>query len=355
MKQPLSTRKHARTHPARPLVAILGGPRLHSRLDLLERLRDRYEFVGVGSSPRNPELFAKHGFAYHHWRLSRAFDPVGDLSAFQRIIALLEKLRPTLVHTFGGKTSVGGRLAARFVGTPAVVGTLTGLGSLYMNPGLPRLAARKWYEKLQKAACRHSDLTIFLNRSDLHDYVSRGVVPSTKAALIPGTGVRADVFDPCQLSPSERAAARADAGAGTSSPLILTVARVVPTKGISELAQAAKIVRSRCPAAQFAVAGGVDTEGIDRFSLSELDETRTDVCLLGERRNMPALLAGSDIFVFPTPHREGMPRAVLEAMSMKLPVVATDVPGCNEAIEDGGRACWFHPVMSRPSRKRSCA
>lgn len=334
MKQPQSTQKHVRTGPNRPLVAILGGPRLHSRLDLLDHLCDRYEFVGVGSPPHNHELFAQHGFAYHDWRLPRVFDPVGDLNAFRRIIALLEELRPSLVHTFGGKASVGGRLAARFVGTPAVVGTLTGLGSLYMNPDLRRLAMRKAYEHLQKTACRHSDLTIFQNRADLNDYVGRGLVPSAKAALIPGGGLRADVFDPCRASPSERAAARASAGIGATSTLVLTVARVVPTKGISELARAAKIVKSRCPGVQFAVAGGVDTGSIDRFSSSGLEEIRTDVRLLGERRNIPPLLASSDNFVFPTPHREGMPRAVLEAMAMKLPVVATDVPGCNEAIEN---------------------
>jgi N,N'-diacetylbacillosaminyl-diphospho-undecaprenol alpha-1,3-N-acetylgalactosaminyltransferase len=62
---------------------------------------------------------------------------------------------------------------------------------------------------------------------------------------------------------------------------------------------------------------------------------KRDVHWLGHRSDIPSILSISDIFVLPSIYREGIPRVLLEAAAMKLPIVTTNSPGCKEVVENG--------------------
>jgi glycosyltransferase involved in cell wall biosynthesis len=122
---------------------------------------------------------------------------------------------------------------------------------------------------------------------------------------------------------------RAHLGGGTRRPVVLTVARLAPQKGLEVLLSAAALLSE----AIFVVAG----DGPDRDALAAQADAAgisDRVRLLGPRRDIPDLLAACDVFVLPS-IVEGLPLSVLEAMAAARPVVATRVPGTDEAVLDG--------------------
>ena len=111
--------------------------------------------------------------------------------------------------------------------------------------------------------------------------------------------------------------------------------RVIRTKGVEEYAMAAGQVRRHHPNAHFLLVGPADEKSLDRLSPQEVADLRGAVNWPGPRSDIPQVLAASDLFVLPTFYPEGIPRVLLEAASMGLPLVATRSPGCVEVVEDG--------------------
>lgn len=123
--------------------------------------------------------------------------------------------------------------------------------------------------------------------------------------------------------------------------LVLSAGRLVYEKAYEVLIQSIKLVRSEGTVVFLAIAG----EGELRDKLQELiDELalRGSVCLLGNREDVPALMSDADLFVMSS-RSEGMPMALLEAMSFGLPVIATRVGGVEEVIEDSSQGMLVPP------------
>jgi glycosyltransferase involved in cell wall biosynthesis len=151
--------------------------------------------------------------------------------------------------------------------------------------------------------------------------------------------VATDEFRP---DPDRRARARKELGVLDGAPLIGTVSNLNPQKGIEYLVRAAALVHQDFPDLFIRVFGAY-TPTHDRYAAQLRDEARERGLLEGARlafvdpgTRVPELLPALDVFLFTSvPRSEGVPTAVLEAMACGLPVVATDVGGIREAVEDG--------------------
>jgi glycosyltransferase involved in cell wall biosynthesis len=190
------------------------------------------------------------------------------------------------------------------------------------------------YEPLQKLACRWADATVFQNADDARELERRGVVRDGRTIVIPGSGVRTDVFE------SHRGRAptldlRADLGLDGSRMLVAMISRIVRSKGVLDFAAAARRVRRIEPGIRFLLVGPADSESLDALTAEELSELHGSVTWVGARKDVKQILALADVFVFPSFYREGVPRVLLEAASMGLPLVAADGPGSNDVVEDG--------------------
>ena len=117
--------------------------------------------------------------------------------------------------------------------------------------------------------------------------------------------------------------------------VVTMISRLIRSKGVLEFMDAARAVHLNYPHVRFLLIGPEDKESIDRLDAVELTELKQTVIWPGVRRDIPAVLAISDIFAFPTAHGEGIPRVLMEAASMRLPIVTTDAPGCNEVVDNG--------------------
>jgi glycosyltransferase involved in cell wall biosynthesis len=318
-----------------PKVLFVGGEDVHARIDLMRGLSEDHIVAAAGTNADLASAFALAGFRYFAYPLARGVGPRSDVCAFVMLWRLMRSYRPDIVHAFDTKPGIYGCLAARLAGVPVVVGTITGLGSLYGEDtaGLP--IVRGIYERLQRLTARQADLTIFQNRCDREEFVARRIVPAAKAALVAGSGVATETFDLAHFSNAQRREVRASLGIQPGVPLVTLISRVIRSKGIEEFVAAARIVRQKSPNTHFLLVGPADRDSVDSFRAEELAELGRVVAWPGPRRDIAAVLAASDIFVLPSYMREGIPRVLLEAASMALPLISTDSPGCNDVVEDG--------------------
>ena len=331
-----------------PKVLLVGGPDVDARLELMRCLGAAVDVSAIGSHPTLHGKFSAEGFGYSAYRLSRQVNPISDLLTIIQLVFIFRRLKPHIVHTFDTKPGVWGSLAARWAGVPVVVGTLTGLGSLYASDRLTTRFIRTIYQTLQKLACHLSDLTVFQNRDDARQFIADGVIPADRAMVIPGSGVSTDVFAPARVSDQEQAQLRSELGIRPDEAVVTMISRVIRSKGVLEFMAAARAVRLACPSARFLLIGPADDESVDRLTATELTQLKRAVTWPGPRRDIPAVLAVSDIFVLPSAYREGIPRVLLEAASMELPVVTTDSPGCNDVVEDGVNG-FLVPLRDAPA------
>jgi glycosyltransferase involved in cell wall biosynthesis len=314
---------------------LVGGPDVDARIELMRELDGDFRLVAVGTAPELQSHFQEAGFAYENYPLKRRVNPPADLRTLVSLTCLFRRHRPDIVHSFDTKPCALARLAARFAGVPVVVGTLPGLGSLYVNDGIATRATRFIYEWLQRIACHRADLTIFQNHEDAREFLDRGIVPAGRSTVVPGSGVNTDFFDPTKISKPERDQVRTELRVHSDALLITMVSRLIRSKGVLEFAAAAEQVHELHPEVKFLIVGPEDNESLDRLTSSELAQITQFVTWTGVRNDICAVLAASDIFVLPSFLREGIPRVLLEAASLGLPIVTTDSPGCNEVVEHG--------------------
>ncbi len=302
-------------------------------LNQLRSLRDAgYEVVGVSSpGPEVPALEAA-GIRHIPVRMTRSpFTPFQDLKALWQLYRLFRRERFTIVHTHNPKPGFLGQIAAKMAGVPIIVNTLHGFYFHdHMHPVL-----RHFYIIIEKIAARCSDVVLSQNREDIETAVREGICPREKIKRL-GNGIDVQCFNPDTLSPKDLARKRLEVGLPNGARVVGFVGRLVREKGLLELFAAARIVRKRVPDVRFLLVGPVDTHKRDALTPDTAQEYgMADVChFLGMRYDMPELYALMDVFVLPS-HREGFPRAPMEASAMKVPCVVTDIRGCREAVEHG--------------------
>jgi glycosyltransferase involved in cell wall biosynthesis len=326
---------------SKPRVCLVGGADIDKRLDLMTTLATEYDFVGVGTDTNLAPLFAKCGFRFRSYRMSRGAAPSSDLLATLQLLLIFRSERPAIVHTFDTKPGVWGRIAARTAGVPVVIGTIPGLGSLYSSPSWRGRVIRLLYQPLQRFASRVSTLTVFQNEDDAREFARLGVVAADRTTIVPGSGVRTDFFS--AGVPGARPRLRSRFGFPNDRVVVLMISRILRSKGVLDFAGAAQAVTGSHQEALFVLVGPHDPQSLDALTPSELRNLRASVRWLGMRDDVKDLLEAADIFVFPSVYREGIPRVLLEAASMALPIVGMDVPGSREVIHDGKNGFLIQP------------
>ncbi len=262
----------------------------------------------------------------HHATRSAAVGQ--DALALVELWRLFRRLNPDIVHTHNPKPGVYGRVAARAAGVPGVVNTVHGL---YASPE-DRLDRRAVVYALERAVSLCSGAELVQNPEDLAVLARLGV-PHRKLVLL-GNGIELQRFHPGPESRRHRA--RADLGVDADALVVGVVARLVWQKGFRELFAAAEVLRDRHPDVIFLVVGGSDPDKADAIPPAEIAaaERRGRFVFAGERDNMEDIYPAFDLFVLPS-HREGFPRSAMEAAASGLPVIATDIRGCRQAVSHG--------------------
>ena len=286
----------------------------------------------VTCSAPGPEVATIQGWGLEHHALhhsTRAFSPVEDVRAAIELLGILRRVRPDLVHTHNPKTGVYGRVVARAAGVPAVVNTVHGLYAQRTDPWWRRWAVYS----LERGASAFSHAELVVNPEDVE--VLRSLrVPARKLTRL-RTGVDLRRFTPTTGTAAAGRALRASLGIAEGEVVACVVGRLVLEKGYGEVFAAAEMLRKRGVRVRWLVAGPRDdskSDAVDDGSIARAADS--GVLFLGHRDDMPDVYAASDLFVLAS-YREGLPQAAMEAAAMSLPVVATDVRGCRQVVDDG--------------------
>ena len=319
----------------RPKVAHITTIDLSLRYLLLNQLKSieqaDYEVVGISTpGPDVPALTAA-GIRHIPVKMTRNFTPLADLTALGQLVRVLRAERPTIVHTHNPKPGLIGQLAARMAGVPIVINTLHGF---YFHDHMPP-RWRRFYINTEKIAARCSDIILSQNSEDIETAINERICRPEQIKPL-GNGIDVRRFDRSQIDEAVLAEKRHQLGIPEDVQVIGFVGRLVAEKGILELMEAARTVHSRLPATRFLIVGPIDHEKADAITPEIAHEYGLgDVCIFtGTRHDMPDLYALMDLFVLPS-HREGFPRSPMEASSMGVPCVVTDIRGCREAVIHG--------------------
>jgi glycosyltransferase involved in cell wall biosynthesis len=313
-------------------VWLVGSEDIRLRIPyLLELRRQGFDVTMVGSEP--PEPFFAHEIPYHRYSLSRALEPFADWRSFRELLALFRNHRPSVVHAFDTKPGILAPFAALRAGVPGRVRTLTGMGYVFSSRSPRALLLRPVDHLMQAVASRAASMTVFQNRDDQAYFLRHRLARPDASKLIPGSGIDAELLRSQRPPAAELAALRRELSV-EGGRVVTMVSRLVRTKGVSEFCAAARAVRRERPDCTFLLVGPLSSEGWQAVPRSEV-EGNPHVRWLGPRPDVPALLAISDVFALPTFYREGIPRALLEAATMGLPLISTDMPGCRDVVRDG--------------------
>lgn len=266
----------------------------------------------------------EEGFLWLRIGLRRlSVNPFRESHALLGLVRLYLRHKPDLVHHFTHKPVIYGSLAARIAGGIPVVNSVTGLGYLFTHPGwravgLRRLALPAFRIALAAPKMR----VIFQNTGDKNVFVRSGLVQSAKCAIIPGSGVDPDRFRPWPEPAGD--------------PIVLMSSRMLWDKGVADLVDAARKLRTEKAKFRLILAGAIDVGNPTAIPQQQLHAWEDEGVLewIGQQDDMPSLLARSHIVVLPS-YGEGIPRALVEAASCAKPIITTDVDGCREVVKDG--------------------
>ncbi len=306
-------------------LELLLGPQLSAFVE------QGYEVIGVSApGPFVPAIEARGVRHVPLANATRAMAPHKDLLAVGELTRLFRSLRPDIVHTHNPKPGLYGRVAARAARVPVVVNTVHGL---YASPD-DRLAKRALVYTLERLASTCSDAELVQNPEDLVTLRRTVREPASKLTLL-GNGIDLGRFGERDDAAAVRAAVRAELGVDDTTVVVGAVGRLVLEKGYRELFEAWARVREQHPEALLVVVGPSDDDKSDALP-DDVVRRAVDagVRFLGMRHDVDELYRGMDLYVLAS-HREGFPRSAMEAAATGLPIVATDIRGCRQVVDDG--------------------
>lgn len=292
------------------------------RNELLLKLLESYEVhVSLPDAEKVPQL-AIEGCQIHHTPIDRrGVNPVKDMSLLFSYWKLISKIKPDVVLTYTIKPNIYGNLCCRLKRIPYIA-NITGLGSVFENGGMVQKIVVLLYKlSLKKASC-----IFFQNKKNQEIFEQHGIY-GKEARLVPGSGVNLDRHTFEEYSSKEE------------KMIFLYVGRVMKEKGIEELLYAAKVLCEENHQVIFRLVGNYEEDYKD---IVEQYEKQGILELIGYQKEIHPYYKEAAAVLMPSYH-EGMSNVILEASATGRPVLASDIPGCQEGFEDGITGFGFPP------------
>jgi glycosyltransferase involved in cell wall biosynthesis len=269
----------------------------------------------------------------HGVDMPRRITPLRDVVALARIVSALRRIRPQIVHAHTPKGGVLGMVSAWLARVPVRV---------YHMRGLPFTTATGWRRTLlmwsERISCSLAHRVFCVSSSVRQLAVeSRLCRPDKIVVLAQGSGNGVDAvqrFNDSNISSSVREETRRRHDISPDALVLGFIGRIVRSKGIIELAGAWRELRQDFPNLHLLLVGPHEMQDRIPEEIDRALQSDPRVHFLGHEWNTPPLYAIMDVLALPT-YREGFPNVLLEAAGMKVPVVATQVPGCTDAVQDG--------------------
>ena len=271
------------------------------------------------------DKLVKIGAHYHEINLTRFKKSIfWDFLFILKLIRINYKLKPDVIHHFTIKPVIYGSIAAWFYPKAKVINSIPGLG-LSFNV----IYKNKWINRfimiLYKIAFREKHKIIFQNPDDMNFFIKKGILNINQCYLIKSSGVDIEKFSKNGYLKDNKIVKFGIMG------------RMIWSKGIEDFVEASKIVYEKNKNTQFYILGSPDPHSPDSIPYEWLQKITAEkhILWLEHTDDVKEFLSEIDVFVLPTYYPEGLPKSLIEAGAMELPLITTNTPGCREIVHNG--------------------
>lgn len=291
------------------------------RLNLIHKLQEAgYDVIAVAPYDEYSDQLAIEGVKHISISIdNKGTSPLADLKLIRNLYVIYKEIKPDIILQYTIKPNIYGSIAARLTGIP-VIGNITGLGTVFLNEGL----LQKITKMLYKVSFKRVEKIFFQNTYDKQLFLDNDLVDKLKVDLLPGSGIDTKKFIP-QTDVQEN-----------NKFIFLLIARIIRDKGIIEYVEASKLLKTKYNNVEFQLLGqlgAINKSTIDNEEVKNWQK-KGIINYLGSVDDVRSYIAQANCIVLPS-YREGTSKTLLEAASMAKPIVTTDVPGCNNVVNDG--------------------
>lgn len=287
------------------------------RMGLIKALREnKHEVIVIAPEDEYSKKIINTGCEFHKVKMdSRGANPIKDLALIFELRGIYKKTQPDVILHYTIKPNIYGTIAASTLKIP-VINNVCGLGTVFLQNGIVSKIALFMY----KVAFRFPKKVFFQNNHDYELFVKEKLVKKEISDILPGSGINVSHFPPMPFKRNEKFT-------------FLLISRLIHDKGVVEYIDAIKQLKAQGVDAQFQILGAKDPEHKRGIKLEIIDEWISSKIIeyLGTTDDVRQFISKADCVVLPS-YREGTPRTLLEAASSAKPIVATDVPGCNNVV-----------------------
>jgi glycosyltransferase involved in cell wall biosynthesis len=249
---------------------------------------------------------------------AKGINPISDFKTIFSLYKLYKNIKPDMVLNFTIKPNIYSSIVSGILKIKSI-SNITGLGTIFIKQSMITTIAKRLY----KIALKYNDKIFFQNSDDRNLFLDNKLVYKNKIDLLPGSGVDLNKFIPIKKDDNKMIR-------------FLLIARLLKDKGVLEYINAIKILKKKYKIVEFQILGSVGVANKTAISKDELDCWIKDktIVYLGTTDQVQDIISKVDCVVLPS-YREGTPRSLLEACAMEKPIIATDVVGCKEIVENG--------------------
>ncbi|MBT8318069.1 MAG: glycosyltransferase family 4 protein [Lutibacter sp.] len=288
------------------------------RTPLLKALqKNGHEIYTVAFKDEYAHKLVNEGFHFEAINLNNnATNPLEDLKTIYNYYKIYKKINPEIICHNAIKPNIYGTIAASMLGIPTI-NNISGLGTLFIKKSFSTKIAKWLYRYSQKKATK----VFFQNNADLELFVKNNLVDKVKCQVIPGSGVNTVKFKPKENRN------------GTDNFQFLFVGRLLYDKGIREYIDAVRMLKAKYPKTNFAILGPLYKNNATAISEETLNSWISEdiIDYLGQSDAVQEVLNNAQCVVLPS-YREGLSKVLIEASSMSIPIVTTNVPGCRDVV-----------------------
>ncbi|MCX7747153.1 MAG: glycosyltransferase family 4 protein [Clostridia bacterium] len=302
-------------------------------MPLIDRLaKDGFDVFSCCSKGKNSDELRKKGYKIENIEIARSISPVSNIKSIIRLYKYMKKEKFDVVHVHTPIAALLGRIAAWLAKVPVVIYTAHGF---YFHELMKPLTYRTFVNIEKFAGKLLTDYIMTQSEEDRQTAIKEGISKSENILTI-GNGV--DVtgrFNPQNIDKTVAETKRKELGIGDADKVISFIGRMVEEKGIFELVKAFDGIKGK-ENYKLLLIGDRFTFERDTGTFEKLNQILTgnkNIIMAGRRTDIEYLLYISDLFILPS-YREGMPRSIIEAMSLGKPVIATNIRGCREEVVD---------------------
>lgn len=291
------------------------------RLGLMRVLKQKnYEIIAMAPVDEYTHLLESEFIFFPIRHLDRkGKNPFKEVTLFLEYLRYYKTLKPNLVLSYTIKPNIYSALTCGILKIPSIC-VVTGLGSSYQE----KTWLKYFIKILYKLTLKFSKKVIVQNPEDREIFTR--ILPPQKVVLIKSSGVNVDFFS--------RKECNGRWTTNKNKTIFLFFGRFLIEKGIRELIEAGEKLWRDYKNFEIWLMGKIDEGNPNSLKQKDLKEIEKFEFLkiIPFTKDVRKFLCEADVVVYPSYYREGIPRALLEAMAMEKPIITTDTPGCREVV-----------------------